>query len=154
MNLIRNLLGLLICVSLLPICERAFAFIANMDFNYDEVFDELSLSQLRETMLIVYDLEVGYDELDFRYKKRDFRLSLVNGKLTLQPGSEFFLNDLDEMHFEVDGGCIYVSYERDGKSYRRVIARQEGIHLDDFSDCAHDERDDDSLPERLPEERQ
>ena len=147
MNLIRNLLGLMICLSMLPLCERAFAFVADIDYSYSEVYDELSLCQLREVLLIAYDLEADHDCLYFRYKGRDFILHLNNRKLMLQPGSEFFLNDLDELHFEIDDGCIFVSYERNGKRFRRVIARQEGIHLDDFSDCVDLESEDDSLQE-------
>ena len=136
MNLIRNLLGLVIIMSILPLMVLSFRFVADIDFGYDEIYDELSLCQLRETLLLAYDLNVSAYELDFIYKNREFNLSLVNGKLMLQPGSEFFLNELEDMHFEEKRGCVYVCYQKDNRSYERVIASAKGLHIDDFSACA------------------
>ena len=108
--MIRNLAGLFIILSLLPIGMSAFRYTADVPFEYDEISDELALSQLREIMLITYDLHFRSDVLSFRYQNRDFTLSLVNGKLLLQPGTQIFLADLEEMHFEERNGVIYVSY--------------------------------------------
>ena len=140
MNMIRNLAGLLIILFLLPIAMCAFSFTASLPFTYTEVFDELSLHQLRETLLISYDMEAGYDALTFSLRNRDFILSKVNDKLILHPGTQIFLAGVDELHFEERGTVIYVCYRKGAKEYERAIASARGFYLDSFSDC--DVRDD------------
>ena len=135
MNLIRNLAGLMIILSLLPIGMMAFRYTADIPFVYDEISDELALVQLREILLIAYDMNFQSHALSFRYKNRNFTLSKVNDKLILQPGTQIFLAEIDEMHFENRNGVIYVCYERQGKHNERVIASSAGFYLDDFSDC-------------------
>ena len=135
MNLIRNLIGLLIILTLLPVCMQAFRYTSNISFDYDEINDEIALQQLREQLLIAYDMNISADRLSFRYKNDDFTLSLVNGMLILQPGTQIYLNDVDNLYFETEHNCIYVNYERNSKEYKRVIGSESGIYLDDFSDC-------------------
>ena len=135
MNLIRNILGLIITITLLPICIQAFIYTSNISFDYNEVNDELALFQLREQLLIAYDMKVNTDEMNFVYKNKDYKLSLVNEKLILQPGTQIYLNDVDDLFFENRNGCIYVCYTRKNKQYERIICKQEGIYIDDFSSC-------------------
>ena len=135
MNLIRNLLGLIITITLLPICIQAFIYVSNIDFDYNEINDEISLFQLREQLLITYDMDVYDDELDFIYKDKDYKLSLVNGKLILQPGTQIYLNDIDSLYFTDRNNCIYICYSRGNKEYERAICAKEGLYIDDFSDC-------------------
>ena len=135
MNLIRCLLGLLITVTMLPICEQAFINIANIDFNYYEINDEICLSQLREMLLIAYNINVSDKEISFLYKGDDYFLSEINNKLILHPGTQIFLSDIDSLHFFIKNNCIYVSYERNKKQYERIISKNERFYIDDFSDC-------------------
>ena len=135
MNLIRNLVGLMIIVSMLPLCSMAFSYTSRIPFEYNEVSDELALAELREILLIAYDMHVSYNSLDFIYQNKDFSLSMVNRKMLLQPGTQIYLNDIDELHFEERGTVIYVIYERNNKKYERVIGTAKGIYLDSFSDC-------------------
>ncbi|MBQ2658578.1 MAG: hypothetical protein IJF87_08435 [Erysipelotrichaceae bacterium] len=143
MNLIRNLIGLIVTAALLPLFLLAFRYVTEIGFDYDQINDEIAISQLREQMLICYDLKFSRDVLRFRYKNDDFRLSLVNNMLLLQPGTQIYLNDVDSLYFEKRNGCIYVVYERDGKKYEQVIASEKGIHIDAFSLCDVSDRDDD-----------
>lgn len=135
MNLIRNLIGLIITITMLPICLEAFTFTSNIKFNYNEINDEIALAQLREQMLIAYDMYVTSDQIDFIYKNKDFKLSLVNGKLILQPGTQIYLADIDDLRFETRNGCVYVIYERNNKTYERVICQEGRLYIDDFSAC-------------------
>lgn len=135
MNLIRNLIGLIITITMLPICIEAFTFTSNIKFNYSEINDEIALAQLREQMLIAYDMYVTSDQINFIYKNKDFKLSLVNGKLILQPGTQIYLADIDDLRFETRNGCVYVIYERNNKTYERVICQEERLYIDDFSAC-------------------
>ena len=52
MSMIRNLAGLVLVLSLLPIGMSAFRFTSSIPFAYSEVFDELALMQLRGFCLI------------------------------------------------------------------------------------------------------
>lgn len=135
MNLIRNLIGLVITITLLPICIQAFIYTSNITFDYNEINDEIAMSQLREQLLIAYDMDISSNKLNFIYKGKNFKLSLVNRCLYLQPGSQMYLNDLDDLYFDTKNGCVYVCYERNNKNYERVICKQEGIYIDDFSAC-------------------
>ncbi|MBQ1308000.1 MAG: hypothetical protein II004_05635 [Erysipelotrichaceae bacterium] len=143
MNLIRNLIGLIIAAILLPLFLMAFRYVTEIGFDYDQVNDEIAISQLREQMLISYDLKFTRNMLTFRYKNDDFRLSEVNGMLLLQPGTQIYLNDVDSLHFEKRNRCIYVVYERNGKEYEQVIVSEKGIYIDAFSFCDVSDRDDD-----------
>lgn len=120
---------------MLPICIEAFTFTSNIKFNYNEINDEIALAQLREQMLIAYDMYVTSDQINFIYKNKDFKLSLVNGKLILQPGTQIYLADIDDLRFETRNGCVYVIYERNNKTYERVICQEERLYIDDFSAC-------------------
>lgn len=135
MNLIRNLIGLIITITMLPICVDAFKFTSDISFTYDEINDELAMSQLREQMLIGYDMHINENEVSFIYKNKQFKLSLVNNKLILQPGTQIYLADVDNLRFDIRNGCVYVIYERNNKEYERIIAKQERIYIDDFSAC-------------------
>ena len=106
MNLIRNVAGLFIILLLLPILLMAFRYTSKLPFAYTEVYDELTLMQLRESLLISYNLAFDERELSFILHNREFRLSLVNDKLIMQPGTQIFL-----------------------------AAGAEGFHIDRFSDC-------------------
>ncbi len=140
MSMIRNIAGLLIILTLLPIAMCAFSFTSSLPFTYTEVFDELSLHQLRESMLICYDLSFDPNALYFSLHNKDFILSKVNDKLILHPGTQIFLADVDELHFEERGDVIYVCYRKKERYYERAIASARGFYLDRFSDC--DVRDD------------
>ena len=134
MNSIRNIVGLLIILLILPICISAMNYISVISFNYDEINDEIALSQLRENLLIAYDIDYDYNQLRFDYQNKMYLLSYINNKLILQPGTQIYLNNIDELHFETKDSIIYVCYERNNKRYERPIVRQ-GIYLDEFSDC-------------------
>ncbi len=135
MNLIRTLLGLIITCTMLPITVQAFRFTSNIKFEYNEINDEIALMQLREILLIAYDMDIYSDELNFRYKNKDFSLSLVNNKLLLQPGTQIFLNDVDNIVFKTKNDFIYIEYERNNETYERLIGKQEGFYINDFSNC-------------------
>lgn len=135
MNLIRNLIGLIITITLLPICIQAFIYTSNIDFNYDEVNDELALYQLRQQLLIAYDMDVKNNIISFEYRNNVCSLSLVNRKLLLQPGTQIYLNDIDDLCFSIKNDCVFINYSRGNKKYERILCKQERFYIDDFSDC-------------------
>jgi len=134
MNQIRNIIGIIILITILPLSSLVFNYVSKIDFNYNEINDELALCQLREYLLISYDIKVNHYSLDFIYKNKDFSLNLVNNKLLMQPGTQIILNDID-VYFERKGEYIYVVYTKNNETYERIIASTKGIYLDEFSDC-------------------
>lgn len=147
MNLIRNIIGLIITMAILPICVCAFIFVSKLTFDYDIINDEIALSQLRQTLLIAYDMEIEDDSISFRYKNNIFSLNYVNNKLIMQPGTQIILNNIDYVSFIEKDNCIYVNYERRNLEYESIISSAQGFYIDDFSDCDVLDIDDDSSQE-------
>lgn len=135
MSLIRNLLALAISIIILPICLLAYTYVSDISFDYNRINDEISLCQLREILLIGYDINVNNDQIVFRYKNKENRLSLVNNKLILQPGTQIFLNDIDDIYFYKENGCVKIRYYRNNKYNERIICSEKRFYIDDFSDC-------------------
>lgn len=147
MNQIRNIIGVIILLAIVPLSSLSFNYISNIKFEYNEINDEIALSQLREYLLISYDIRNYNNHLNFIYKNKDFSLNLVNNKLLMQPGTQIILNDIDDLYFENRGNYIYVVYIRKTKTYERIIGMANGIYLDEFSDCFIDNDELDSFEE-------
>lgn len=135
MDLIRLLLSLAVCVNLLPLVCLSFNYAAGISFEYGEIEDQIALMQLREILLLAYDLEVYDDELVFIYQNKDFSIRQVGGRLLLQPGTQIFLDEADGIGFSKEGGIVYLHYEKNERDYRTPLCSEEGIRLDRFSDC-------------------
>ena len=146
MNLTRMLLALLVTVMMLPLSSLSFRYVAEMNYDYNGINDEIALYQLREILLIAYDVDVSADHIAFFYQNDEFRLSLVNRKLILQPGTQIYLNDIDMLYFYERNNCICIHYERQDKSYDKVLASAERFYLDSFSACLLSD-DEPDLPE-------
>ncbi len=135
MNLTRLLLALVITMMILPLSTMSFRYAADLSFDYNEINDQIALYQLREILLIAYDLELSADCLSFIYQNDEFRLSLVNNKLILQPGTQIFLNEIDSLYFYENNDTIHLHYQRNSHSYDTVLASAERFYLDRFSAC-------------------
>lgn len=131
--LTRTLVALFITVTILPLALTTFIYCANLDCDYNLVNNELALMDLRRVLLISYDIEVNEHELNFLYHNDNYSLSLINEKLILQPGTQIYLNDIDDVSFYTKSGSIYLAYSSKGKEYERNIGKEKGIYLDDFS---------------------
>ena len=147
MNQIRNILALIILMSILPLSSLAIYYVSNISFEYNEISDEIALMQLREYLLISYDIRINNNSLSFRYKNKDFYLNFINNKLIMQPGTQIILNDIDDVYFDTNGDSFYVNYYKKNKKYSRPIASRHGIYLDEFSDCFIDDDDVSSVQE-------
>ena len=130
---IGTLLALLITLTVLPLAVTVFRHAAGLDFDYDQVNSEMALMDLRRVLFLAYDLKVYDNELEFIYHNDDYHLRLVNGRLILQPGTQIYLNDIEEVRFYTRNGSLYLAYRTSrGKEYERNIGKENGIHLDDF----------------------
>ena len=119
----------------MPIYLLCIKYTCDINFNYDEINDEIALNQLREELLISYNLSFSRNELSFIYKDKNFTLSFVNNKLLLQPGTQIYLNDIDDLYFENKNNCIYAIYQRENNKYERIIADAKGFYIEYFIDC-------------------
>lgn len=147
MNLIRLLLALIITMSVLPLSSMSLRYAADMTYDYNEINDEIALYQLREILMIAYEIEISPGMLSFVYQNNEFRLSLVNRKLILQPGTQIYLNDIDSLYFYENNDAIHLHYQRKNRSFDTVLCSSDRFYFDRFSAC--DVSDDE--PDRLEE---
>lgn len=119
----------------MPLSSLTLDYVSRIDYDYSEINDEIAMYQLRELLLIAYDIEIYDDEINFTYQDKTFRLSLINNRLILQPGTQIYLDEVDNLYFMQSDGLIYVNYEKDDRQYQKVLINADGIYLDKFSDC-------------------
>lgn len=144
MNLIRNVFGLMVCLIMLDLALISFVFVGDIEFDYDAINDDVAINQLRRILLISYDVNASADGMRFVYHNKEFYLNFVNNRLILQPGTQIFLNRIDEGTITTLNNCYVVKYKRKGKEYEKVLCSENGVYIDDFSDCdvLYDERGD------------
>lgn len=87
----------------------------------EEVQDEIALVQMRRILMLSYKVENEGSTLAYTYQEREFRLSLVNGNLIIQPGTQMILTDISQAHFESAGEVIYVVYTRENKERKAPL---------------------------------
>lgn len=135
---LRTVVALLITLTILPLAVYGLTYSVNLKFTYDEINDEIALLHLRRILLLAYDVNNNGYSLDFIYHNDNYSLSLINGRLVLQPGYQMFLDNIDDLSFYEDGNSIYIRYEKNNKEYTTPIIKQNGIYLNDFSDSDDD----------------
>ena len=87
----------------------------------EEAQDEIALAQMRRILMLSYKVENEGSTLVYTYQDREFRLSLVNGNLIIQPGTQMILTDISHAHFESAGEVIYVVYTRENKERKAPL---------------------------------
>ncbi len=135
MSALRALLALCIVLSLFPLVSGVYGALGGISYDHERISEEIAMMQLRELLLIAYDLNVTKDALYFRYQKEEFRLSLVNRRMILQPGTQIWLNDLDALSFYEKEGNVYVSYRKKERTCETLLCPSYGFSLDDFPAC-------------------
>ena len=115
---------ILICLMLLPAVVICIGALSSSFRFHEEIQDLIGLQQLRRMLLISYDTEVSPSHIAFEYQGERRELRFVNRWLLVQPGTLIILSDVDGGRFYETGGYIYVSYERNGISYERVLAKE------------------------------
>ncbi len=87
----------------------------------EDVQDEIALAQVRRILMLSYKVENNGSTLAYTYQEREFRLSMVNGNLIIQPGTQMILPEISEAYFESEGEVIYVVYTREGKERKAPL---------------------------------
>ena len=115
---------ILICLMLLPAVVICIGALSSSFRFHEEIQDLIGLQQLRRILLISYDMEVSSSHISFEYQGEKREIRFVNRWLLVQPGTLIILSDVDGGRFFEAGDCIYVSYERNGNAYERVLAKE------------------------------
>lgn len=92
---------LIICI-MLPILCSALTIFSHSTLYEEIVQDQIKLRQLQRIFLLSYDIELENNQLHFFYNKQYMTLKLVNKHLVLSPGTQIFLEDIDEIKFELN----------------------------------------------------
>lgn len=141
------MIALYISIIMLPLVLLVYKYTANLDIDYMFIGDEIAINELRELLLITYELNINDDSLNFIYQGKEFELSLVNNKLLLQPGTMIYLYGIDDLNFYEKNNSIYISYLRKGKRYEKNIMSKTSIYLDDLYSCLDECRECDLVDE-------
>ncbi|MBR2811098.1 MAG: hypothetical protein IKD69_06940 [Solobacterium sp.] len=115
------LAALCVVVLMVPLMTMCLGVLKGSLVFDERLQDEIALLQLRKILLISYDIEVSPQMLSFRYQARDMRLSLVNRRLIIQPGTQIFLSEIDGASFLEKDGMIEVIYSRGEQEYEKVL---------------------------------
>ena len=135
MSLLRDLLALAVLLMALPVVVGLFLFASRFDIDYREINEEIELMKLREVLLLSYERETYNNELSFIYQGVPYSLSLVNGKLLLQPGTVIYMSDLESLCFEEDGTAVRMSVTRNGREEDYVLCAEKSLRIGDLSYC-------------------
>lgn len=115
-------MSLMIAVMLVPAVMISIAAMHDsLRFN-EEVQDETALVQMRQILMISYDISTDGNTLYYEYQGREYSLHQVNAHLIIQPGTQIILADIDACRFETAGNAVILQYERNGKTYRAALA--------------------------------
>lgn len=130
----RSLIALLITLSILPIAVSILSYCASLKQDYDLLNSEIAFMDLRRIMLISYDIEINEYELSFIYHDKDYKVSLVNNKILLQPGTQIIADNVQECSFYENNDSIYLKYKDfDDNEYERNIGSAKRFYITDFS---------------------
>jgi hypothetical protein len=86
----------------------------NLSFPED-LQDRTGLAQLRRLINVSDDFQVSEQQVSMLYKGQTMVLRLAGENLILQPGTQYFLTQVDEIHFAVKGTILEICYERKEK---------------------------------------
>ena len=109
------LLVLLVATMMMAPVVSAIRLVPRFLTFQEEVQDEIALAQMRRILMLSYKVENRGSTLAYTYQDREFRLSMVNGNLIIQPGTQMVLTRISNARFESVGEVIYVVYSREEK---------------------------------------
>lgn len=122
--LIDLLITICIVMILIPVTMACISSMKDAN-RFDPLLqDEIALFQLRKRLILAYDIQYQQKEIRYVYQGREERLSKVNQNLIVQPGTLIFLSQIDDCCFKEENGAVFVVYERDGKSFSKILVHE------------------------------
>ena len=116
------LIALFAAMLCLPVTVSVCGAAARMTAFDEELQDALGLLQAQRLLVGAGSVQTDGQYLYFRTGLKDFRMSLVNDHLIIQPGTQIVLADIDKAVFRAEGGVVILSYERKEKQYEAALA--------------------------------
>ncbi len=105
--------------NLLVMCYHVISLSEKFD---ESIQDEIAFNQLRLDLCIGYDFDVHNDSLLFKKGLDTHKLSVINNRLVMQPGTVIYVNDIDSSYFYKEDQVLYICYYRKNIEYKRAIA--------------------------------
>lgn len=122
--LAEYILTLMIILMLIPITLISLSVIS-LGLKKDQVIqDVIADHQIRRILSLSYDAYIENDTLHFNYQNKERTLSLVNGNLILQPGTEIMYVNVDIASFYQENNTIFLFYTRGEKMYEKALLSQ------------------------------
>lgn len=122
--LIDLLITICIVMILIPVTMACISSMKDAN-RFDPLLqDEIALFQLRKRLILAYDIQYQQNEIRYMYQGREERLSKVNQNLIVQPGTLIFLSQIDDCFFKEENGAVFVIYERDGKTFAKILLHE------------------------------
>lgn len=115
------LISLFVVALMCPLMVSSIALVQNRKADIQSVQDEIAIAQLQRILIISDMYEIHGDELAFVNQERSMYLRKVNGNLIIQPGTQIFLVDVDDVQFSEENKLITLTYSRQGKEYERIL---------------------------------
>lgn len=85
------------------------------------VEDDLAIKQLQLLFAQGSEFSVSNEQCSLRYHGEMISLEQYEDKLIRRTGFEIFLQDIDDVSFTQEGGCVYVSWRRENQEMRNVL---------------------------------
>ncbi len=101
--------------ALLPIVVLVMGILVRFPLSSLDVQDEIGISQLRRVMNVCYDKTIHGTTLSCNYESKIVELYTNGNNLFIAPGTWIFLNEVDEVFFDVRSGVLFMTYIRNGK---------------------------------------
>lgn len=112
--IIIGLLSIQMCV----VCFYTLTKLPNDTFYLQ---DTLGILQLEQVFMKYDEVIVLPNRITLKSKTHPMELSLLNRKLILQPGTQYYLIDIDEVYFKDEITFLKIIYKRQNKTYEMKV---------------------------------
>lgn len=128
-------------MGMLPMLVEGMDKISELPFFYHDISSLISVSQLRKTLLMAYDITFDSSKMSFNYRDKSYSIYLANRHLIMTPGVQVIVEDIDEAYFYSENETIYLRILKNGKTQEYALAKKDSFYLDSFlgDDTCNDE---------------
>lgn len=120
--LIELILTLCIATIFFPLESKALSYFMNQDYSADTLQDEISLAQLRRVLNLCYEKKLVDNTLVCSYKQNAIEFRYKNKRLYTTTGTWIFLNEVDDLFWNIQDHLVFLNYRRDNCWREAVLA--------------------------------
>ena len=121
-TLLEGLLSLFILSISLPFSVQLVSFVNAYPLDTDRLQDTNGVNQIILYMSLSENIQVEEHQILFDYQDKEYRLSNINNRIVLQPGTNILLSHIDKVSFIQENNYIYMEYQRNN-DIRKVVIR-------------------------------